>query len=44
MKAYRDNDTESAKNIFSEDAVYSINDSDLSVSELVMAYSNGHTF
>ncbi|MEC8133968.1 MAG: hypothetical protein VX046_03870, partial [Bacteroidota bacterium] len=37
MKAYRDNDMESAKNIFSEDAVYSVNDSDLSVSELVEA-------
>ena len=44
MKAYRDNDMESTKNIFSEDAVYSVNDSDLSVSELVEAFSSGHTY
>ena len=44
MKAYRDNGMESAKNIFLEDAVYSVNDSNLSVSELVTAFSNGHTY
>ena len=44
MKAYRDNDMESAKYIFSEDAVYSVNDSDLSVSKLVTAFSSGHTY
>ena len=44
MKAYRDNDMESAKYIFSEDAVNSVNDSDLSVSELVTAFSSGHTY
>ncbi|MEC8536035.1 MAG: hypothetical protein VXY75_01435 [Bacteroidota bacterium] len=44
IKAYRDNDMESTKNIFSKDAVYSVNDSDLSVSELVKAFSSGHTY
>ena len=44
MKAYRDNDMEFTKNIFSEDAVFSVSDSDLSVSELVKAFSSSHTY
>ena len=44
MKAYIDNDMESAKNIFSKDAVYSVNDSDLSISELLTAFSSGHNY
>jgi|TARA_B100001059_G_scaffold64123_2_gene60163 hypothetical protein len=44
MKAYADNDMESAKDIFSEDAVYYVNDVSLSVSELMTAFSEGHTY
>ena len=44
MKAYRNNDMESAKNIFLKDAVCSVNDSDLSVSQLLTAFSSGHTY
>ena len=44
MKAYRDNDMEPAKNIFSKDAVFSVNDSDLSISELLTAFSSGHNY
>jgi ketosteroid isomerase-like protein len=44
MKAYADNDMESTKDIFSEDAVYYVNDVSLSVSELIAAFGEGHTY
>tara|TARA_B100000900_G_scaffold338097_1_gene300147 strand:- start:255 stop:752 length:498 start_codon:yes stop_codon:yes gene_type:complete len=44
MKAYTDNDMESAKDIFSEDALYYVNDESLSVSELIAAFGEGHTY
>ena len=44
MKAYANNDMESTRDIFSEDAVYYVNDVSLSVSELIAAFGEGHTY
>ncbi|CAI8327580.1 MAG: Uncharacterised protein [Flavobacterium sp. SCGC AAA160-P02] len=44
MKAYTENDMESAKDIFSEDAVFSVNDTEMSVDDMMAGFSSGHQY
>lgn len=44
MKAYRDNNIDSAKDIFADGAVFNVNDAALSVSDVMNAFSAGHYF
>lgn len=44
MKAYRDNNMEDAKDIFTEDATYAVNSTEMSVAEFMAAFSTGHDY
>ena len=44
MKSYTDNNLNDSNSIFAEDAVFSVNSSDLSVSEFKTAFGSGHDY
>ena len=44
MKAYVDNDMSSAKDVFSSDAVFYVNDTKLTIEDMMEGFSAGHQF
>ena len=43
-KAYEDNNLESVKTMFNEDAIFHVNDADVTFDEVNQAFSAGHEF
>ena len=44
MKAYTDNNIETAKEIFAENAIFSVNDVKMSVDDMMNGFSSGHEY
>ena len=44
MKAYVDNDMSSAKDVFSSDAVFYVNDTKMTIEDMIEGFSVGHQF
>jgi len=44
MKAYRENNISSSKDMFASDAIFSVNDTEMSVEDMMKGFSAGHEF